>query len=787
MSESDDSEIECLGPYGETGSSPTSPLLTNGTTDSKAPLENGHAAPSHGNSVVSLRELVDQMERNLAMALKDYRQRAEEILEDHYEVIEQSQNQYEHTISLLRSENVQLRKMVGQQDPKANLSQPISMFQTQVVETANDKKNAAKAARHADDDKQVITARNKRGKQADPTVAAGGTWQQFMAWVPNGAALQQAEPWKPLPQHFLSGQFPPQDQHGHDKKHGGAASKNPKGQHGILPGSVDVELEEIRSHDEDDSEAGSSDASALVKEQLEVGETWKPTAKEAKKFKLGSRASQGDQSEFSRFDQGGDDAGNFQPLKPRYILDPDSNIRISWDLSSLFMVVYDMIMIPMMSFDMPENAFSATMDWTTRLFWTLDMGWSCCTGVVLNDGSVEYNFKHILRRYAKSWLPLDVFIVASDWSGLIFSSGGMGLSKLARASRVARVVRLLRLVRMQEIVANMLERIQNDKIIMLLHVLKLMLALIVACHVMACLWWSIGDRSISGDTWVSKSGYANADVGLCYLASLHWSLAQFGGGMENISPANGLERFFAIVTGVLAFIAGIIMLSVLTSTMTQQYIIGGSGARQMATLKKYLQQNRIPKNLVKRVCRNAKHAISGDLTPDTVDLLHVVSEPLQIEMHFEMYCKTLANHPFFMELMDLAPHLMRRICHLAMSTLWLASGDVLFVKGEEPAEPKMYFCCSGMLHYLDDYGEKTPVTDKMWLAEGTLWTSWRHLGTLTAVNDVKLALLDAQIFQEVSFKLMKKAKQTSLVMKRYAAAFVEDLNKRSRYTDLYES
>jgi len=204
----------------------------------------------------------------------------------------------------------------------------------------------------------------------------------------------------------------------------------------------------------------------------------------------------------------------------------------------------------------------------------------------------------------------------------------------------------------------------------------------------------------------------------------------------------------------------------------------------MATLKKYLNQNKIPKNLVKRVCRNAKHAISGDLTPDTVDLLHVVSEPLQIEMHFEMYSRVLANHPFFVELLGSSPHLMRRMCHLAMSTLWLASGDVMFSKGEEPSEPKMCFVVTGTLMYTDTYGEKTQVVDRMYLAEGVLWTSWRHMGTLVATNDVKLALLDAITFQDICSKFMKKAKKTSLRLKRYAKAFIEELNAADHYSDI---
>ena len=48
----------------------------------------------------------------------------------------------------------------------------------------------------------------------------------------------------------------------------------------------------------------------------------------------------------------------------------------------------------------------------------------------------------------------------------------------------------------------------------------------------------------------------------------------------------------------------------------------------------WLLSNQVPKNLIKRLCRSAKHAISGDLQADSVDLLHVVSDPLKMEMHY---------------------------------------------------------------------------------------------------------------------------------------------------------
>lgn len=46
------------------------------------------------------------------------------------------------------------------------------------------------------------------------------------------------------------------------------------------------------------------------------------------------------------------------------------------------------------------------------MFWTFDIFFSCSTGVVRADGSVEYDMKTILKRYAKTWLAMDLLIAA---------------------------------------------------------------------------------------------------------------------------------------------------------------------------------------------------------------------------------------------------------------------------------------------------------------------------------------------------------------------------------------
>ena len=63
--------------------------------------------------------------------------------------------------------------------------------------------------------------------------------------------------------------------------------------------------------------------------------------------------------------------------------------------------------------------------------------------------------------------------------------------------------------------------------------------------------------------------------------------------MDEISPASPLERLYAVGIGSVTFVVALVMIGVFTSGLTQQYIIGGSGARQLATLKRYLKQNNV--------------------------------------------------------------------------------------------------------------------------------------------------------------------------------------------------
>eukprot|EP00928_Gymnodinium_smaydae_P011680 TRINITY_DN14282_c0_g2_i1.p1 TRINITY_DN14282_c0_g2~~TRINITY_DN14282_c0_g2_i1.p1 ORF type:complete len:768 (+),score=177.38 TRINITY_DN14282_c0_g2_i1:224-2527(+) len=473
----------------------------------------------------------------------------------------------------------------------------------------------------------------------------------------------------------------------------------------------------------------------------------------------------------------------------KFIVSPDSDLRLSWDFMSLLMVVYDMVMIPMSAFwGDSDILFFTIMEWTTRLFWTFDMIASVCTGLILPDGTIQLLWRPILQKYLRTWFPIDLFIVGSDWIGVILDSGNMGMSSLVRSLRIARIARLLRLVRVQEIVTDAMDRIQSEYIMIVLKVLRLLVIIIFWSHANACLWWTIGQFD-SERSWILDMKLDDDMVGTNYLISLHWATSQFLGGLDSIAPVTVLERFYAMIITVSSTMMLMVLLSSLTSTLTQLCIIGGNVARQMSILKKYLNQNKIPKRLTKRVVRSAKHATTGEIHADSVELLAIVSEPLQIDMSFEIYAGVMSHHPFFNHFMLFERDLMRRLCHGTVSMQYYEDGDIIFAKGEEPLDPKMYFIVAGDASYTDtEAGDDLPVcvTERQWVSEPVLWTTWKHQGTLIAPKYCKLAALRAKAFQDIISKASKKVGPFN--PKMYAYEFVEELNvlhEQGKLTDLH--
>jgi len=459
------------------------------------------------------------------------------------------------------------------------------------------------------------------------------------------------------------------------------------------------------------------------------------------------------------------------------MLDPNAAPRATWDISSIVLVIYDMVMIPLQLFELEDNAITTFCSWTTRLFWTWDIYMSFMTGVLKRDGLIEYRFSKIAKHYLSTWFGVDFFIVSIDWVEVIWSEGNfLGFARAGKASRtfrIIRMVRLLRLARVKNIMHALFERIESEQLSIMAGIVSIMCVIVGLSHVIACVWYGLATED-RPDTWLRIHNFADASVELKYTTALHWSLLQFAGGTDEIVPQNVGERVYAVGVFILAFVLASIFVGRLTSSMTQLHMLTKRDTEKFQVLKRYLSKNEVSSALAMRVIHNAQHALAETqrfMEESQVELLSIISEPLRVELHFELYAPVLSVHPFFNVLIETCPQVVKKVCHTAMSQLLVSAGDVVFMPGEVPHPPQMFIVCSGELSYHYMSGSLAYVEAGQWLAEGTLWTNWIHQGMLKAASDCRLVRLDASKFVSLTENF-----DVDFDIRSYAKSFVKSMN-----------
>jgi len=471
-----------------------------------------------------------------------------------------------------------------------------------------------------------------------------------------------------------------------------------------------------------------------------------------------------------------------------FVLLPYSMRRGSWDICSLILVVYDMIVLPLEFFDLPESTPKTFFEWITRIFWTLDMGMSFITGFVTDDGTIEMSQTQITRRYLRTWFGLDLLVVGIDWAevfvrSLIGVSYGR-LAKVTRTFRIIRMVRLLRLARMKEVLGLITERFSSHKIIILSDIGKLLFFIVGLGHLIACLWFGIGNIADGDKGWVGHYEFNNRPIGDQYAMSMNWAMSQFVGGMDEITPENAGERVFAMVCLIIAFVIAALFISSITSSMTELQMLGSSETKKVSMLRIFLAQHKISSKLTMRVTRNAQHSMkekNKSLPEDQIECLKLfVSEPLRMELHFEIFAPIFRMHPFFGRYIEEYPQVMRRVCHSAVAMEDVSGGDIIFHVGEIPQQPKMYFLCSGTLRYTATDNTKVDLQAGDWISEAVLWTLWMYRGELCATSNCRLCVLDAKQFQDMAGQFHHHG---DFSPKQYAEQFVSRLSENAKTTN----
>jgi len=395
--------------------------------------------------------------------------------------------------------------------------------------------------------------------------------------------------------------------------------------------------------------------------------------------------------------------------------------------------------------------------------------------------------KLIARRYASTWLLIDLVVIVPEWifTLAITDSGGGRFVVLLRMWRLFRTTRLLRVPRLRWIVSVLTDLAQTELLGISANIVKMMLVVFMLCHYIGCVWYLLGNatKDHSAGSWVTHEG--EADWHVLYLLSVHWALAQFTPAPIDIHPQNALERGFNVSVVISALVCFSYVVGSITSSLGQLRSMNHDFNKNSWIARRYLRQHDVPRHLSIRIMRYLEKQYErqrSHVQMDNIKMFSFLSEYLHTELLSAVYLPHVKHHPLLSYLLDLSETSMQRMAVKGMTRKWLAGGDFLFLPADQPDE--MAVPIQGKLRYAKvnslDLQDVEVLENRDCLLEVVLWTpDWICLGEASAVTDCEIQLLSAEQFADI----VSLNPQTRQLTSRYAQAFMASVNKMS-YDDI---
>lgn len=423
---------------------------------------------------------------------------------------------------------------------------------------------------------------------------------------------------------------------------------------------------------------------------------------------------------------------------------PTSRKRVVWDVFGGFLILYDLIVVPLKVFDPPQNTLTDTLDWVALLYWTLNIFATLTVGY-LHDGSYETRPIMILLHYLRLWFWIDILVVAPDWTFTLVnifvaskSNAGSGV-KLLRVLRLMRVVRLLRLAKLKWIMASIKDLIDSEGADIGFDIFRMILSLVFINHFVACAWFATTWFD-SGPTWVSYHGFENAEWGYQYLTAFHWAITQFTPASMHVQPQNVLERVFAITVVVFGLVGFSYLVGSITGSLSELRRLKEEASKQFWNLRRFLKKNSVSLPLRLRIEKYLEHA--WQVRKDSMDngnlpILKMLTEQLRNELHCAIALPHLTVHPLFKYLTRNASAAMQRMTTTALSRKYVNRREIILEPGD--LAQHMSFVMKGQLDYWREvdqvYRPETVTSDEDWITEPAIWLSeWVVLGHLVAAT-----------------------------------------------------
>eukprot|EP00928_Gymnodinium_smaydae_P035792 TRINITY_DN25128_c0_g1_i1.p1 TRINITY_DN25128_c0_g1~~TRINITY_DN25128_c0_g1_i1.p1 ORF type:complete len:858 (+),score=110.90 TRINITY_DN25128_c0_g1_i1:159-2576(+) len=471
---------------------------------------------------------------------------------------------------------------------------------------------------------------------------------------------------------------------------------------------------------------------------------------------------------------------------------PGARHRLFLIILGIFFIIFDITVAPMSVFPEVEmTPFTDVVSWLAAFFWTVEMFLSFGVGYYHNE-VLEMRYRKTAVRYMQTWFLMDLTLVVFDWIHVFntLEHWGVDLMRSSKSMRKLRAFRGLRLVRAFQLPMALKQAIvmlgRNTTIGMFIGLVAHFVSILILSHLGACIWFVIGNGPADG--WVATYMGLSSTWQEYYVSSLHWVLTQFTPATNRVQPQTLQEAGFAVGVLLFGLVAFSSFLSSVTNTIAHLRSIKQKHENKFVMLERYLHDNHISFYVSLRVRRYLDHYFEthkNNVSVKDVELLGYLSEPLQVELYYEVNSPPLRWHVFFVNYSQVNIQALQKLCHRAVKSICLSCADVLFGSGDEATS--MYFLTFGGAEYQrevetefnEDEEEQdiTHVSEKSWVAEPVLWVQWEHCGTIQATTESVALALDSTAFQ----KVVTASKQGQAAAGRYAIQVAKALQEMSVY------
>jgi|UPI00048FD995 hypothetical protein len=365
-------------------------------------------------------------------------------------------------------------------------------------------------------------------------------------------------------------------------------------------------------------------------------------------------------------------------------IDPSHPRRIQWDYVMAISVIILVMVGPFkIAFyeDLEVNArvLVDAIDSVIDIVFVTDIVVNFLTAYVTKDNEHITSCEDIARNYVTGWFLID--LLSSIPFHLLLGESSVDVSRLPRMLRFLRMVRLIRLLKIRRL-QRLIDDLDEASVATTgLKIFMYMLAMYMASHVMACIWYFIASYDdLDHTTWAFQFELRDKSISEKYTLCWYWAIVTVTTvGYGDVTPVTTVEYLYSAVCSFLGSVGFAFLVGKMSALAAASESTNLKYKEKKEAVTAFMKFRNFPLGLRKdiRSFYDTKHS-RGDFF-DEDEIMNELSYELRKKVAKYMNKEALTGVPFFRDcsnalLDDLLLRL--RICYASGGDIIIAVNDL---------------------------------------------------------------------------------------------------------------